>query len=165
MSADYKGLVAFRGMIQSLINDMPAIMDQLAVGEGTFAVQQAVNICQEKKVDNTSFYKEGFKAAKHATKSGTRYRVPFYNNVAYAKHIEYGFRSHFVPGHWEGNTFVYNKKDPEGGMYVGPKGGYVPGKFVFRTALQRVEDTKDARLKRKLDDILEKYMNAHLKGG
>ncbi|MFV0351225.1 MAG: HK97 gp10 family phage protein [Oscillospiraceae bacterium] len=150
MSVDYGDLVTFRNNLQALLDDVPNIMDELVVGEGVYAVKQAVRLCQEKKIDNTSLYKRSFHADEKAHRSGDEYRISFYNNADYAKHIEYGFRSHFVPGHWEGSTFVYAQKDPAGGMYVGPRGGYVPGKFVFRLACRAVATTKDARLRRKL---------------
>lgn len=154
MSAEYKELIAFRNALQEIRDDMPKIMDKLVVGEGVYAAGQAKKIATDQKVVNLGEYRRSFHADEKAQRSGDWYRISFFNNADYAKHLEYGFRSHFVPGHWEGKTFVYNPGDPEGGMYVGPRGGYVNGHFVFRLAVRRTKDTKDARLKRKLNKEL-----------
>lgn len=63
-----------------------------------------------------------------------------------------------VPGHWEGNTFVYNRDDPEGGMFVGPKGGYVRGHFTMKRAAKRTKDTQQARVSRKITREINKRM-------
>ena len=76
----------------------------------------------------------------------------------YAKHLEYGFRSHFVPGYWAGHTFVYQPGFP-GGMYVGPYNGFVNGHFTLRRAIRRTKQTQDARLNRKFNAILNQRIN------
>lgn len=92
-------------------------------------------------------------ATEHETFCGTSYKIDVYNNLDYAKHLEYGFRSHFVPGYWEGHTFVYQPGFP-GGMYVGPYNGFVRGHFTLMRAIRRTKQTQDARLQRKQDKII-----------
>ena len=94
--------------------------------------------------------------SKKSTNSISRKGV---KNNGYAKPLEYGFRSHFVPGHWEGNSFKYQRNDPDGGMYVGPAGGYVRGHFTLRRAIRRTKTTQAARLNRKMDRIIRQRMN------
>ena len=53
------------------------------------------------------------------------------NSAKYASEIEFGFRSHFVPGYWVGNSFVYDRNAGKG-MYVGPKDGYVQAEEAKR---------------------------------
>ncbi len=180
MSADYKQLVAWRKNLAALRDEAPQIMAELVIGEGVYAVKQAKSICKAEKIVNTGNYRNNFHAGDRAMiydgtephdgaapkRSGSNYRIDVYNNADYAKHLEHGFRSHFVPGYWAGRTFVYVKgyrpKDGEpGGMYVGPRGGYVKGKFVFLRAIRRTKQTQNARLSRKINKIIR----VRLEGG
>ena len=154
MSVDNSELVAFQNQLQALENDIPEIMDQLAVGEGRYARDQARKICKEEGIVNTGDYRRNFKSGTKAIRAGRAYKIDVFNNLDYAKPIEYGFRSHFVPGHWEGSSFVYQKNDPEGGMFVGPPGGFVRGHFTLLRAVKRTKTTQAARLNRKMDRII-----------
>ena len=158
MSAKYGQLKAYRDRMQKLLDDMPEIIGKLAVGEGVYAVKQAKSLATERGVVNVGNYRRQFKADEKASVAGKRFWVKFYNNADYALFLEYGFRSHFVPGHWEGKSFVYQRGDPAGGMYVGPPGGYVPGHHVHRDATRRTKQTGEARLKRKFTVILKRYL-------
>ena len=155
MSVDNSELVAFQNQLQALENDIPEIMDQLVVGEGRYARDQARKICKEEGIVNTGDYRRNFKSEKKAIRAGRAYKIDVFNNLDYAKPLEYGFRSHFVPGHWEGSSFVYQKNDPEGGMYVGPPGGFVRGHFTLLRAVKRTKTTQAARLNRKMDRIIK----------
>lgn len=155
MSVDNSELVAFQNQLQALENDIPEIMDQLAVGEGRYARDQARKICKEEGVVNTGDYRRNFKSGTKAIRAGRAYKIDVFNNLDYAKPLEYGFRSHFVPGHWEGSSFVYQKNDPEGGMFVGPPGGFVRGHFTLLRAVKRTKTTQAARLNRKMDRIIK----------
>ena len=106
MSVDNSELVAFQNQLQALENDIPEIMDQLAVGEGRYARDQARKICKEEGIVNTGDYRRNFKSGTKAIRAGRAYKIDVFNNLDYAKPLEYGFRSHFVPGHWEGSSFV-----------------------------------------------------------
>lgn len=154
MSVDNSELVAFQNQLQALENDIPEIMDQLAVGEGRYARDQARKICKEEGIVNTGDYRQNFKSGTKAIRAGRAYKIDVFNNLDYAKPLEYGFRSHFVPGHWEGSSFVYQKNDPEGGMFVGSPGGFVRGHFTLLRAVKRTKTTQAARLNRKMDRII-----------
>ena len=154
MSVDNSELVAFQNQLQALENDIPEIMDQLAVGEGRYARDQARKICKEEGIVNTGDYRRNFKSGTKAIRAGRAYKIDVFNNLDYAKPLEYGFRSHFVPGHWEGSSFVYQKNDPEGGMFVGLPGGFVRGHFTLLRAVKRTKTTQAARLNRKMDRII-----------
>lgn len=155
MSVDNSELMAFQAQLQALENDIPEIMDQLAVGEGRYARDQARKICKEEGIVNTGNYRRNFKSGTKAIRAGRAYKIDVFNNLDYAKPLEYGFRSHFVPGHWEGSSFVYQKNDPEGGMFVGPPGGFVRGHFTLLRAVKRTKTTQAARLNRKMDRIIK----------
>ena len=154
MSVDNSELVAFQNQLQALENDIPEIMEQLAVGEGRYARDQARKICKEEGIVNTGDYRRNFKSGTKAIRAGRAYKIDVFNNLDYAKPLEYGFRSHFVPGHWEGSSFVYQKNDPEGGMFVGSPGGFVRGHFTLLRAVKRTKTTQAARLNRKMDRII-----------
>lgn len=173
MSVDRRGLRAMQQRIRELEKEVPAIMEELIVGEGVYAVKQAKSICKsEPGLVNTGSYRNHFHAGNSALtfdganphdgsrpgRFGTSYRIDVYNNLEYAKPLEYGFRSHFVPGHWEGRTFVYQPKDPQGGMYVGPPGGYVRGHFTLLRAVQQTRATQSARLNRKINRIIRERL-------
>lgn len=158
MSVDNSELLAFQAKLQALKDDIPEIMDSLAVGEGRYARDQARKICKEEKIVNTGDYRRNFKSGTKAIRAGNSYKIDIYNNENYAKHLEYGFRNHFVPGHWEGKSFVYQKNDPAGGMYVGDDGGYVKGHFTLRRAVKRTKITQAQRLKRKINKIINERL-------
>jgi len=160
MSMDHQELIAWEKQLKNLELDFPQIMGELAVGEGSFAVEQARKICTEDAPDivNTGEYRRNFRSDHKAKRQGDCYSVEAGNPLDYARHLEYGFRSHFVPGHWEGNTFVYQPNDPEGGMFVGPKNGVVPGHFTLKRAIDRTKATQTPRLKRKLNRKIKQYL-------
>ncbi|KAF5056845.1 hypothetical protein DSECCO2_362930 [anaerobic digester metagenome] len=176
MSVDYSQITAMRKRIESLRDEIPQIMEKIVIGEGVYAVGQAKKICKEDGIVNNGTYRMNFHAGNHALMdggstaydgspvkhSGKTYRIDVYNNLDYAKHLEYGFRSHFVPGYWDGHTFVYQPGFP-GGMYVGPYKGFVNGHFTLRRAIRRTKQTQDSRISRKLDRILRDAVNG--KGG
>ena len=55
-------------------------------------------------------------------------------------------------------TYVYNRDDPEGGMFVGPKGGYVRGHFTMERAVKRTKNNQQARVSRKITREINKRM-------
>ena len=49
---------------------------------------------------------------------GDQYVITVINGLQYASYVEYGHRQQpgrFIPGHWEGERFIYNP-DEEGGI-------------------------------------------------
>ncbi|GAC41901.1 HK97 gp10 family phage protein [Paenibacillus popilliae] len=187
MSFNLTQLEQFRNNLLAMRDDVPAIMEELVVGEGVYAVKQAKQIAKNDNPDivNTGNYRSSFHCGSKALAlghsssahdgsrpevNGKTYRIDVYNNSDYAKHLEYGFRSHWVPGKWQGRTFVYIKgyrpvpgdsNDP-GGMYVGPKDGFVRGRFVLRRALRRTKATQHARLERKFNKKVKEYIERGL---
>lgn len=186
MSFNMTQLQQFRNNLLAMRDDVPVIMEELVIGEGVYAVKQAKLIAKNDNPDivNTGTYRNSFhcgnKGLGHSssqehdgsrpTINGKTYRIDIYNNSDYAKHLEYGFRSHWVPGKWKGRTFVYIRgyrpapgdKDDPGGMYVGPKDGFVRGRFVLRRALRRTKATQQARLERKFNRKIKEYVERGL---
>lgn len=91
--------------------------------------------------------------------SGDYFIIEIYNNTEYASFVENGFRSHFVPGHWEGKVFVYNKNE-KGGMYVGKKDGWVEGKFMLKISVKEVENQMPRIIDKKAYDLFMKLMGS-----
>ena len=128
MAVHKKDLALFTAQLQALKDDIPEIMDTIAVGEGVYAVKQARLICKNDSPDivNTGDYRRNWKSDRRARRSGKKY--------------------------------VYSRDDPEGGMFVGPKGGYVRGHFTMKRAVKRTLDTQQARVTRKIDRDINNRM-------
>lgn len=84
--------------------------------------------------------------------------VEIYNPVEYASFVEYGFRAHWVPGYWKGKSFVYDP-NAQTGMYVGPKGGWVPGRFMATISMQEIERELPRYLERRVVELWDGIMN------
>lgn len=152
MAVKHDGLIDMEKKLKELENDIPEIMDRLVVEEGEYARDQAVLICQRKNIHRTGHYMRGFNFGKRAIRAGKYYKIDVFNNVEYAKHLEYGFRGHWVPGRWEGKSFVYMKGYRSGGMYV----KFTPGHLVLTTAVENTKKSQDARLERKYREELKR---------
>ena len=141
MTFDMKELKAYRDRLEAMKNAAPAIVEELAVGEGVYAVKQARLIAKNDRIVDTGAYRMNWHCGDRARpasdssqehdgspprRQGTSYQIDVYNNLDYAGHLEYGFRSHFVPAKYLSGEYL--KKFPNG-MYVGPPGGYVQGKY------------------------------------
>lgn len=157
-------LVQWIGGLEALKDDVPEIMSQIAVGEGKYAADQARKICKtdlsepsRKKVGivNTGDYRRNWKSDTTAKRSGKKFIVRVYNALEYASHLEYGFRSHFVPG--EHLAGPIRSKFPDG-FYVGEPGSYVRGHFTMKRAVKRTKDTQQARVTRKITREINKRM-------
>lgn len=152
MAVNHDGLINLEQALKQLEEDIPVIMDKLVVEEGRYARDQAVKICRQKNIHRTGHYMRGFDYGRKAIRAGMNYKIDVFNNVEYAKHLEYGFRGHWVPGRWEGKSFVYMKGYRDGGMYV----PFTPGHFVLKTAIDYTKKTQDARLERKYQKELKR---------
>lgn len=159
MAVDHSDLIAFQKELEALQNDIPEIMDRIVVQEGMYARDQARKICKEDGIVNTGNYRRNFKSGTKAIRAGNVYKIDVYNNLDYAGHLEYGFRGHWVPGYWDGNSFVYVKGYREGGMYV----KFTPGHYTLKRAIENTKKNQDRRIERKyLQELkkrgLDKYM-------
>ncbi len=113
---------------------------------------------------------------------GDAYVVELFNPLEFSSFIEYGFRAHWVPGHWEGNRFVYDKaaiklskearaayreKYGSTGMMVGKKNGWVQGRFMMTISMQEMEREMPKYLAKRQMELLEQIMNGRppKKGG
>lgn len=188
MSFDFKDLEKFKENLEAMKEDAPEIIEELVIGEGVYAVRQARSIAKAEKIVDTGAYRENWHTGNRATpayrskvehdgkpprKNGKSYQIDVYNNIDYAKHLEYGFRSHWVPAKHLGARFMaqyYAQATAKGvvfkefpmGVYVGPHGGYVKGKFVLKRAIRRTEITQKARLTRKWNAKVKEYMERGL---
>lgn len=82
------------------------------------------------------------------------YTVVVLNNLKYASYVEYGHRQQpgrFIPGHWEGERFVYDP-EAEGGMVL--KDSWVKGRFMLTISTQELEHQAPAILEKKLYHFL-----------
>lgn len=145
MAVDHSELIALQQKLQALERDIPEIMDRIVVQEGIYARDQARKICKEDGIVNTGNYRRNFKSGTKAIRAGRAYKIDVYNNLDYAGHLEYGFRGHFVPGHWEGSSFVYQPNDPEGGMFV----KFTPGHYTLKRAIENTKKSQYRRIERK----------------
>ena len=145
MAVDHSDLIAFQKELERTLAAVPEIMDRLVVQEGEYAVGQARKICKEEGIVNLGDYRRNFKCGTKAIRTGNAYKIDVYNNLDYAGHLEYGFRGHFVPGHWEGSSFVYQPNDPEGGMFV----KFTPGHYTMKRAIENTKKSQDRRIERK----------------
>ncbi|SYX84612.1 HK97 gp10 family phage protein [Paenibacillus alvei] len=89
---------------------------------------------------------------------GKSFTVEIFNNTEYASFIENGFRSHWVPGYWEGNTFVYDSS-AKSGMQVGEKGGWVEGRFMMAISMKEIERELPNYLQKRQTELLNDIMN------
>lgn len=88
-------------------------------------------------------------------KRGNQYIITVINGLEYASYVEYGHRQQpgrFIPGHWEGERFIYNP-DEEGGMVL--KAGWVEGRKMLTISVQEIERMAPALLERKLQQLLK----------
>lgn len=91
-------------------------------------------------------------------KEGDFYYVEVKNVSEYASFVEYGFKSHFVPGYWRGSMFVYDK-NAKTGMYVGDPGSKVPGRFMLRVSTQQIQE----EMPRIIEHRTKKFLESRLK--
>ena len=91
---------------------------------------------------------------------GDHYTVVVLNNLKYASYVEYGHRQtpgRFIPGHWEGERFIYDP-DAEGGMVL--KNSWVKGRFMLTISTQELEAQAPAMLEKKLYQFLKGCFDA-----
>jgi len=107
--------------------------------------------------ENTGHLRRNWQVGK-VERHGNALVVEIFNPVEYASFVEYGFRSHWVPGYWKGKTFVYDP-NAQTGMYVGPKDGWVPGRFMATISMREIEKELPRYLERRTMELLNNIMN------
>lgn len=107
--------------------------------------------------ENTGHLRRNWQVGK-VERHGNALVVEVFNPVEYASFVEYGFRSHWVPGYWKGKTFVYDP-NAQTGMYVGPKDGWVPGHFMATISMREIEKELPRYLERRTSELLNNIMN------
>lgn len=157
---DCRELKNFKKKLQKIKEELPNKLGEMAVAEGVKFVKEAKRIVDNERIYASRNYKRSFHSDNEAKVEGGKITVGVGNTANYASFVEKGFRSHFVPGYWQGDVFVYDRR-AEGGMYVGPYKGVVEGRWVVKRAIHTVKLTQNARLKRKI----EQYLNQELNGG
>lgn len=95
--------------------------------------------------------------------SGDEYSIEIFCPLEYASYVEYGFRAHWVPGYWSGDHFVYvpGYKPPPGepaGMQVGPKNGWVEGRFMMTLSMKAIEKQLPKYLEKRQKQLLENLL-------
>lgn len=108
-------------------------------------------------------------------KMGDAFVVEVFNPLEYTSYVEFGFRAHWVPGHWQGNRFIYDKsvirlskearaayreKYGSTGMMVGnKKNGWVEGRFMMTISMKEIERELPKYLEKRQMKLLEQIMN------
>lgn len=88
---------------------------------------------------------------------GSLYEVIVENKAEYASFVEYGFESHFVPGYWVGNMFVYDKNSKDG-MYVGKPGTRVPGRYMLKITTKQIQKVMPRIIEQRTKRFLERRL-------
>ncbi|QTH44960.1 HK97 gp10 family phage protein [Cohnella sp. LGH] len=94
---------------------------------------------------------------------GDGYEIEVHNTEEYSFYVENGFAAHWVPGKWVGNTFYYIKnyeppKGEPGGMYVGPRNGWVEGKFMMLISSELLEREIPAIMEREMQRFIDRFL-------
>lgn len=158
IKVDYRELKNFKKKLEKVKENLPNKLEEIAVAEGVKFVKEAQRIVDRERIYASRNYKRSFHSDDTAKVEGNKITVGVGNLANYASFVEKGFRSHFVPGYWQGNVFVYDR-NAKGGMYVGPYKGVFPGRWVVKRALNTVSLTQNARISRKLKSFIAQTLN------
>lgn len=174
MKIDLKNLKQYKKNLQGMKKDIPRLLAKMAVAEGNKFVKEAVRITDREKIYASKTYERSFSREDKARVSNGKISIGVGNYANYSGYIEKGFRSHFVPGYWKGNVFVYDPTAKKG-MIVGSykiketrrknggifkravPTGMVPGKWVVKRAVEKVQLTQRARFERRITKFIKKY--------
>ncbi len=174
MKIDLKNIKQYKKNLQDMKRDFPKYLAEMAVAEGNKFVKEAVRITDSEKIYASKTYERSFHSDDTAKISDGKVTVGIGNYANYSGYIEKGFRSHFVPGYWRGNVFVYDPTAKKG-MIVGSytikptvckngkifnravPTGTVKGKWVFKRACEKIKLTQKARFERKIKEYISMY--------
>lgn len=157
MAVDHRDMIAFQEELERTLASVPDIMDKLAVGEGRYARDQARKICKEENIVNTNSYRENFKCGTKAIRNGDLYTIDVFNNLDYAKHLEYGFRGHYVPPEYLSGHY---RDEYPNGLYV----HFQLGHHTLKRAKGKTLRTQETRLARKyLEELRKRKLDKFIK--
>jgi hypothetical protein len=157
--------------MEKIKDELPGELKKMAIAEG----EHYVTVAQRKSPEDTGMFKSEWRASP-PRQAGNSLIVELYNNSAYAKHIEYGFRAHFVPLEYFSRKYQqkfiedYSKEDKNGelkppkGVIVGAEKGYVQGRFIMKYIKHDIKTTQTARLQEQMDAIAKEW-DKRLNGG
>lgn len=175
MKIDIKNLERYKKNLHDIKKDIPRLLGKMAVAEGNKFVKEAVRITDNEKIYASKTYERSFHSDDTARISNGKITVEVGNYANYSGYIETGFRSHFVPGYWKGNVFVYDPTAKKG-MIVGSykiketrckngrifkravPAGTVKGKWVSKRAMEKVRLTQKARFERQIAGFMERIL-------
>lgn len=144
-----------RARLARLRRDWPVLLRGVAAGEEAAAVAYARQLAVQRGAVASGRYRDSF-YARASWAGGGRFRLVLGNSAPYAPFLEHGFRSHFVPGEGGGGGFRY-RPGAATGMYVGPRGGFVPGRRIIGDAESWALATQSERVRRAFGRICAAY--------
>ena len=156
---DFKGLRDMRDRFQDALDDK--VVDDFIIQLLQDLANIVIRKTKRRTPSSTGNLKRNWKIG-NVKHSGNYFIIEIYNNTEYASFVENGFRSHWVPGHWEGNVFVY-KRNEKTGMYVGSKDGWVEGKFMLKISIKEVENQMPRIIDQKTTELFLKIMGSENK--
>ncbi|MBD8499961.1 HK97 gp10 family phage protein [Paenibacillus arenosi] len=147
MGSNVKQLIKYRQKLLDLQREAPKVTQKLLIQEGEHAARQAKVIASSGNPDavDTGRYRNHFhtgnRTRAHANNkeydgskprtTGMTYQIDVYNNVPYARVIEYGRRT--------------------------KSGSFVKGRYILRRAMKQAEASRQSRLQRKFSSQLKQH--------
>lgn len=88
------------------------------------------------------------------------YQIEVTNSMEYASYVEYGHRQRpgrFIPGHWNGNQFIYQKGAKEG-MVLSVS--WVKGRYMLTKSTAQIENIAPSLIeKRVMNELIKIFEN------
>ena len=151
---DLVNLTKFRDVLQKALEE--GEIDQFIRKTIHYIANRALGKIKKRTPVHDGLLRRNWKLGE-ITKTADGYLIEIYNNTHYASFVENGFRSHWVPGRWEGNIFVYDPSAKEG-MQVGKRNGWVQGRFMMKLSMIEVERGLEAFLAKRQQQMLLELM-------
>jgi hypothetical protein len=86
--------------------------------------------------------------------NGSQLEIEIYNSLEYAEWIEDGHNQHrrWVPGHWEGSKFIYEKGNRTSGMALKEK--FIPGFHMAKISINKIDTEIPLRFRQEFEIFL-----------
>ncbi|MDU5141067.1 MAG: HK97 gp10 family phage protein [Paenibacillus dendritiformis] len=152
---DISEFIQLRDRLQAMLDDN--IIEQFIRDFLTEMAHRAIRKIKKRTPVDTGLLRNSWSIGT-IVKQGNAYVIEVYSDIEYAHFVEYGFHAHWVPGRWEGNTFVYDAS-AKTGMQVGRKGGWVPGKFMLTISMKEMERELPRYLEKRQKRLLQQLLN------